>query len=138
MTESFKDRLNFLFATKLSPDGDEYSLREVSSGTGGKISPAYLQKLRTGGYENPSRDKVKALADFFGVPQSFFYDNGTTKVYVKEIDKNLKEAILDPKVKEIALRAMGTDEQTKALIIHLLKKTKELSQKEKRESTKET
>jgi len=127
MTETFQNRLNFLFATRLSPDGDEYSLREVSKGTGEGISPTYLQNLRRGSYQNPSQEKVRVIAEFFGVPASYFFDNGASKAYKEELDERLREAISDPKVKQIALKAMEMDEQTKALILHLMKKVKEMA-----------
>ena len=45
---SFAELLRHLFATRLSPRGRPYSLREVSEGTGGKLSIAYLSLLRRG------------------------------------------------------------------------------------------
>ncbi len=131
MTETFKDKLNALFATKLSPDGNKYSLREVSKGTGGKISPAYLQNLRKGTYKNPTYEKIKTLADFFDVLPSFFYDEEPARKHLEQDrEEELKRLLADPQIKEIALRAVEMDDQTKTLVLQLMKKAKELSEKE--------
>ncbi|MDI6892720.1 MAG: helix-turn-helix transcriptional regulator [Actinomycetota bacterium] len=129
MAETFKDKLNFLFATKLSPDGDKYSLREVSKGTGSKISPAYLQNLRKGTYKNPTYEKIKALADFFGVLPCYFYNEEAARKYYEQDCEELKKMLADPQIKEIALRATEIDDQTKTMVLQLIKKAKELSEK---------
>jgi len=50
-TPHFADLLNHLFATRVSPRGKPYTLKEVCDGTEGYFSIAYLSLLRRGGIE---------------------------------------------------------------------------------------
>ena len=63
-TPRFADLLNHLFATRLSPRCKPFPLKEVSEGTGGYFSVAYLSLLRRGGIERPSLERMRRLADF--------------------------------------------------------------------------
>ncbi len=113
----FAERLNSLFATRVNPaTGQPYSLREVSDGTGGLVSRAYLSTLRRGIVVMPGLHIVEALAAFFNVPTGYFLghdtgdvpgagassstdDEGTT-----DEDAAVRQALADPMVREIALK----------------------------------
>jgi len=70
---SFAARLNYLFATHLSPRNKPYTLQEVSAATGGRLSASYISQLRRGVITRPSGETVQALAGFFGVEIGYFY-----------------------------------------------------------------
>jgi len=70
---SFAERLNYLFATHLSPRNKRYTLQEVSAATGGRLSPSYISQLRRGVITRPSGETVQVLAGFFGVEIGYFY-----------------------------------------------------------------
>ena len=112
----FAERLNSLFAMRPDPaTGEPYSLRDVSEGTGGVVSRAYLSTLRRGLVAMPGLHIVEALARFFDVPTGYFLGHDTSDVPRAgtssgadegETDEEtaLRLALADPMVKEIALK----------------------------------
>ncbi len=112
----FAERLNSLFATRVNPaTGHPYSLREVSDGTGGLVSRAYLSTLRRGIVTMPGLHIVEALAAFFTVPTGYFlgHDIGDIPGASQPSDDNegvtdedaaVRLALADPMVREIALK----------------------------------
>ncbi len=112
----FAERLNSLFATRVNPaTGQPYSLREVSDGTGGLVSRAYLSTLRRGIVTMPGLHIVEALATFFNVPTGYFlgHDIGDIPGASQPSDDNegatdeetaVRLALADPMVREIALK----------------------------------
>ena len=129
MNKTITEKINFLFSSKLSPDGDEYTYEEAAKGTDGVLSPSYIWNLRKGKKKNPSKDKIVALAHFFNVSPSFFFDEGNAEKTF-EIDERIKNIINDPKVKQIALRALELNERNKDFILTLVEKAKELAEQE--------
>jgi transcriptional regulator with XRE-family HTH domain len=121
---AFADLLNHLFATHLGPRGRPHSLREVSEGTGGKLSIAYLSLLRRGGNVGfPSADKVMALATFFGVDIGYFLGSAVSREATDAVDPDLIRALANPQVRDIALRASAMTETERQFIVHLLEQT---------------
>ncbi len=112
----FGERLNSLFVTRPDPaTGQPYSLRDVSEGTGGVVSRAYLSTLRRGGVAMPGLHIIEALARFFDVSTGYFLGHDTGDVpgagtssgdNEGETDEEtaLRLALADPLVKEIALK----------------------------------
>jgi len=113
----FAERLNSLFATRVNPaTGRPYSLREVSDGTGGLVSRAYLSTLRRGLVAMPGLHIVEALAAFFTVPTGYFLGHDTGDVPgasassstddegATDEDVAVRLALADPMVREIALK----------------------------------
>lgn len=121
---TFRDRLNYLFATHLSPDGDEYSLREVSDGTGGKITIPHLSRMRTGKVALPGAGRLEALAAFFAVPVGFFLTGrGLEPPRPPDLaeDEELREALRNPVVREIAMRAREFDVEEWHTLLEIMK-----------------
>lgn len=127
MAKPVTEKLDFLFSTILSPDGDEYTYKEVAEGTKGVVSTSYVWNLRKGKKRNPSRDKIEALARFFNVSPSYFFDEVDIKKTL-QLDERLLEAINDPKIREIALRALDLSKKNKELILAMVRKAKELAE----------
>ncbi len=71
-------KLDRLFQSVRSPDGDEYTYAEVVAGINtrdiAKTSGTYLCDLRNGTKVNPRIRQLEAIADFFGVPVTYFLD----------------------------------------------------------------
>ncbi|WP_405900021.1 helix-turn-helix domain-containing protein [Streptomyces sp. NBC_00727] len=79
---SLADRLNHLFATVGPDSGQEYSNEYVAAAirkAGVPISQSYIWQLRKRRKENPTLRHLQALADFFGVPAAYFFDNGVAR-----------------------------------------------------------
>lgn len=123
--KSFADRLNWLFATRLTPDGRPYTLREVSDRT--RISIGYLGNMRRGAVTMPTADKVQALADFFGVPITFFTREDVPILSPDALDEPLLEALAKPHVREFALRAGELGDVERAVVLQMLKNAQELA-----------
>ncbi len=113
----FAERLNSLFATRANPaTGQPYSLREVSDGTNGLVSRAYLSTLRRGIVSMPGLHIVEALAAFFNVPTGYFLGHdisdvpgaaaasGDAATDATDEEAALRLALSDPLVRETALK----------------------------------
>lgn len=124
---SFAERLNYLWDTRLSPRGTPYTLREVHEGTGRKLSMSYLSLLRKGGVAAPSGDKLQVLADFFGVPISYFTAAQIPQeLAASEIDAELLDALRNPMVRELALRAQSMGREEWELVLHMMHHAREI------------
>ncbi|MDI6800386.1 MAG: hypothetical protein QMD53_07015 [Actinomycetota bacterium] len=125
MKSNITEKINFLFATKLSPDGDEYKYEEVTRGTGGMVSASYVWNLRKGKKDNPSREKIEALAKFFDVaPSCIIGGEGAKRDY--KVDNRIDKILADPLVREIALGTLNLSDDAKELILTMVKKAGEL------------
>jgi transcriptional regulator with XRE-family HTH domain len=134
---SFAERLNYLWDTRLSPRGTPYTLREVHEGTGRKLSMSYLSLLRKGGVAAPSGDKLQVLADFFGVPVSYFTATQVPQeLAASEIDEDLLRALRNPMVRELALRAERMGREEWELVLHMMHHAREIVDRIKAEPKK--
>jgi transcriptional regulator with XRE-family HTH domain len=112
------EKLGRLFTTRHPAGRGPFTLREVadlvaqqesSKHAPGdpppvKISFSYLSQLRSGVKDNPSFKQLAALAEFFGVPVSYFTGSAPE---VDRIDAELAlgAAMRDSGVRDLALRA---------------------------------
>ena len=118
----FSEKLNRLFEEYRKPDGTRYSQKEVLESAPGVLTRINLWRLRKGKASRPSYPVVKALADFFGVEPSYFFDRDRLDVESMEQDERKDLAT------QIALRSSGLDlEGQKAvlLMIEAIRKSKE-------------
>jgi transcriptional regulator with XRE-family HTH domain len=106
------EKVHHLFDVVRSPEGDEYTHEEVASGLrtagGPTISATYVWQLRKGLRDNPTKHHIEALADFFGVAPSYFFDEEAGQRIDAELD--LLVAVRDPSVRAVALGANGLSE----------------------------
>jgi ESX-1-secreted protein regulator len=107
----FAERLDHLF-NAVHPNGrGSYTYAEVAqgireaSGDDFSISASAIQQLRTGAKSNPKMQTIKALADFFGVPAGYFFDDEVAERTRAEI--RVITAMRDHGVRRVALRANG-------------------------------
>jgi transcriptional regulator with XRE-family HTH domain len=112
---SFADRVNHLFATVRTADDREYTNAEVALATG--VSATYIGYLRKGVRGNPSVDTVRALARFFRVRPSYLVDEEADEplagpaadTTVDSTDRRLAEALRNPGITRLAMRAAEAD-----------------------------
>jgi transcriptional regulator with XRE-family HTH domain len=125
---TFADRLNYLFRTVRKPDQREYTNEEVANAItqdqGVTISASYLWYLRTGQRDNPTLKHLKALATFFGVPPSYFFDDETAERVEAELA--LLVAMKDARVRDLALRADGLSPESLDAIREMIARVREL------------
>lgn len=100
------EKLNHLFAAVHPAGQSPYSNEEVAAAIqdrgGPSISGTYIWLLRKGQRDNPTKKHLEALAEFFGVPPAYFFDDDTAAQLRAELD--LLAALRDASVREIALR----------------------------------
>jgi transcriptional regulator with XRE-family HTH domain len=100
------EKIDHLFRAMPATKG-EYSYEDVASairsGGGPTISATYVWQLRKGMRDNPTKKHLEALGSFFGVPPSYFFDEGVADRIDTELE--LLTAMRDPSVREVALRA---------------------------------
>ncbi len=112
--DSFADRLNRLFNEVRKSDGSRFTQTEVVEGTGGVLTRVYLWKLRMGKAVNPGYQIIQALASFFGVDPSYFFEGepegaeATGQTESRDLSKR------------IALRAGELDEEGKQTILNMI------------------
>ena len=104
-------KLNRLFATMHPRGRGEYTLQEVIDGIraqgGPTLSITYLWQLRHGVKDNPTKQHLEALAQFFGVNPAYFFDRKVAARVEEQLD--LLAAMRDAGVYNIAQRASELD-----------------------------
>jgi transcriptional regulator with XRE-family HTH domain len=83
-----------------------------------------MYMLRKGERDNPTKKHLEALADFFGVPAGYFFDDVTAARVESELDALV--ALRDSPVREIALRAAGLSAQSLATIREVVERVRQL------------
>lgn len=108
-TSSLARKLNHLFATMHPAGRGPYSPEEVARAIAekdaGGVSAAYLYMLRKGQRDNPTKRHLELLADFFGVPAAYFFDDDASDKI--EAEMALLVAMRDGDVRRIAARVNG-------------------------------
>ncbi|SEG54365.1 hypothetical protein SAMN05216223_106118 [Actinacidiphila yanglinensis] len=103
------DRIDALFRVVRRPDREQYSNDEVAracrAATGESFSATYLWQLRTGRRDNPTKRHLEALARFFQVPVTYFFDGEQGAAVAQELE--LLGALRDAGVRSVALRAVN-------------------------------
>ncbi|WP_218005265.1 helix-turn-helix domain-containing protein [Actinomadura macra] len=83
-------KVDYLFRRMHPDERGPYSLQEAAAAieelTGEKISHNTLWKLRTGKHDNPTKRVLEALAAFFGVPPSYFFDDEVFRTVEEQIE----------------------------------------------------
>ena len=134
----FARKLDELFSRIRKPNGKAFSYGDVAKGIQQQgsepaITPGYIWKLRTGAIKNPGYRVIKAIATFFNVPATYFFEEEGAEKELDEINlaRQLKDA---PQVQQIALRASSlADAEQEAILamINAIQKTKKGRGKEK-------
>jgi transcriptional regulator with XRE-family HTH domain len=121
-------KLDHLFSTVHPGDRGEYSFEEVARALqargGPTISATYLWQLRKGLRDNPTKRHLEALADFFGVPPAYFFDDAVTARIDAEL--GLLAALRDASVRQIALRAAGLSPESLGAIAEMVERVRQL------------
>lgn len=102
-------RIEHLFALRLRPDGKRWSMRQVMLAArerGVALSVTFLNDLRKGEKDNPTRQQLLCMADIFGVSPNYFLSDDETIAHTNEKLRQLG-ALEDPRVADIAARARG-------------------------------
>ncbi|SFC59106.1 helix-turn-helix domain-containing protein [Streptomyces aidingensis] len=121
-------KIDYLFATVHPKNRGPYSYEEVASGIrergGPTISASYIWQLRTGAKDNPTMKHLEALAGFFGVPPSYFFNEESSAQVAAEL--STLAAMRDNQVRSVALRASGLSPETLRTIQDLIERARAL------------
>ncbi|MBA5224539.1 MULTISPECIES: helix-turn-helix domain-containing protein [Streptomyces] len=111
---SLAARLERLFETVHPRDRGPYTndevARAIAASGGPTISASYIWSLRTGKKDNPTMRHLEALAGFFRIPPSYFFDEDSSQRISKEL--SLLATMRDANVRNVALRASGLSPAT--------------------------
>jgi len=106
---SLAEKLERLFQTVHAAGRSPHSNAEVAAALqrdgGPTVSATYLWQLRRGLRANPTKAHLEALARFFGVNPSYFFDETPGSEIAVQLA--LLAAVRDPGVREIALASSG-------------------------------
>jgi transcriptional regulator with XRE-family HTH domain len=122
------DKINYLFQTVHPAGRGPYSNDEVATAIrdrgGPSISATYIWLLRKGERDNPTLKHLEALAEFFGVPPAYFFDdNATTRI---DAELEMLSAMRDVGVRALALRMAGLSERSLQPIAEVIERVREL------------
>ena len=117
------EKLNHLFAL-VRPSGEsrEYSGREVVAAVraaGTELSASHLSELRRGIKSNPTLRVLQGLAAFFQVRVAYLLDDPEVVKDV-EAELDLRAAMADAQVADVAARAAGLNAQQRRALNRLL------------------
>lgn len=133
------EKIDTLFQTIRRPNGEQFSHEEVAKAcreaSGESFSAPYLWQLRTGRRTNPTKRHLEALAQFFKVPTSYFFDEEASTAIAKELE--LLAALRDADVRSVALRAVNLSREGIGTISDMIdviaRRERELEQERERE-----
>ncbi|MQA98553.1 MAG: XRE family transcriptional regulator [Streptosporangiales bacterium] len=122
------ERLDRLFRTVRRRGGGEYSNEEVAEALrergGPTISATYLWQLRKGIRHNPTKKHLEAVAEFFGVPTAYFFDDEAGARIETELE--LLAALRDSSVRQLALRASGLSAESLSALAKMVDRVRVL------------
>lgn len=119
---SFAERLAHLISTVHPPDRKPYSYREIAQGvaelTGVSMSATHVQQLAVGARRDPKRSHIQALARFFGVPVTYFFDDDVAE----RVDGQIADVVAwrDTGARDLAQRAMRLSERDRDTVSALV------------------
>ena len=121
-------KLDHLFRTVHPSERGEYTFEEVAEEIrargGPTISATYIWQLRKGLRDNPTKKHLEALADFFGVPPAYFFDDAIARRVDAELE--LLAAMRDASVHRIALRAFDLSTESLATVAEVIERLRQL------------
>lgn len=122
MAGSFADRLITARETIRRPDGKMYTLEEIAAGvrahTGDTCSKQYIGDLLSGKYTAPTRTKIEGLANFFGLPPGYFFDDESSAQMQEDL--KLGAALRAAGVQGLAARMLAVGPEKRELLGKML------------------
>lgn len=119
---SFADRLNYLFDTIYPAGRGQYKNSEVAAAickSGESITSNYIWMLRTRRRTNPTMRHVAALAKFFGVPPSYFFDDADAEDIKQQLE--ILSVAREADVREIFYRSTQLNGPDRNAVLRILR-----------------
>lgn len=135
-------KLNHLFATRLRPEGKEYSNEQVATAilatkSVKTLSQSYIWQLRNGVKDNPTVRHLQGLANFFEVPVAYFFDDDVSDRVDQQLEEiraardQLTELAASSELQLLAMRAGELSPARRQQVIDLLDVVYRLEQAER-------
>ncbi|GAB3113394.1 helix-turn-helix domain-containing protein [Streptomyces calidiresistens] len=125
---SLAEKIDHLFAAIHPAGRGSYSYKEVEAGIrergGPPMSASYIWQLRTGKRDNPTMKHLEALAGFFGVSPSYFFDEEASRRIDAEL--SMLATMRDSRVRSVAMRASDLSPETLKLIEGFIERARDL------------
>lgn len=119
---TFAERLTTARETIRRADGKMHTLEEIAEGvrtyTGDTCSKQYIGDLLSGKYTAPTRTKIEGLANFFGLPPGYFFNDGLSAQMQEDL--KLGAALREAGVRGLATRMLEVDPAKRETIIKML------------------
>ncbi|QUQ70189.1 XRE family transcriptional regulator [Kutzneria sp. CA-103260] len=117
-----KDKINYLIQERWRDShhipGNAAIASSIREETGHQISTGYLWALRNGQRDNPTGERLKALAKFFNKPTTYFLDDAIATEDKKFVPVDTEGARL------IALRSDGLSERSQKAILEMIEQAR--------------
>ncbi len=112
---SFAEKLNQLFEEKRKADGTRWARKEVLERIPA-LTRIYLWRLQAGKVARPAYEIVTALAELFGVPPSYFFEeeNEGSQANTENPTEELR----------VVLRSFGLDRDAQKAVILMVEQLK--------------
>jgi transcriptional regulator with XRE-family HTH domain len=116
-------KLDSLVRTVHEPGRGPYSTREIADAINQRrgaqvISHSTVANLLSGKQTNPTKAVLELLAEFFGVPISYFFDDAMAARLGAELE--LVAALRDAGVRDLALRVAGLDDDARRAVVTMI------------------
>lgn len=122
VVDTIGQKVEWLFKNILKADGSQYTNQEVEEGTeklGYKVTVPTIWKIRHDKTRNPGYLTLRALALFFRVEPTFFYEDELSLEELTEIKR--RSIYMNSQVSEIALRASELDQKGRDFVLDMIK-----------------
>ena len=119
--QSFAGKLAYLIETVHPPDRGSYSYREIASAIAdhpGAMTAAHINQLAIGKQPHPRIHHVEALASFFGVPVTYFFDDDAAAQIADQIAQ--VSAWRDTEARHIAERVVQLNPRDRNTVTNLI------------------
>jgi transcriptional regulator with XRE-family HTH domain len=119
--QSFAGKLAYLIETVHPPDRGPYSYREIAAGIAnhpGAMTAAHINQLVSGKQPHPRIHYVEALASFFGVPVTYFFDDDAAAQIADQITQ--LSAWRDTEARHIAERVVELNPRDRNTVTNLI------------------
>src|SRR6185437_2487085 len=119
--QSFASKLAYLIETVHPPDRGSYSYREIAAAIAdhpGAMTAAHINQLAIGKQPHPRIHHVEALASFFGVPVTYFFDDDAAAQIADQITQ--VSAWRDTEARHIAERVVQLNPRDRNTVTNLI------------------
>jgi transcriptional regulator with XRE-family HTH domain len=131
-------KLDNLVRTVHEPGRGPYSTREIADAINQRhgaqvISHSTVANLLSGKQTNPTKAVLELLAEFFGVPISYFFDDAMAARLGAELE--LVAALRDAGVRDLALRVAGLDDDARRAVVTMIDALQKMQGRGSRQQT---